>query len=135
MSKHSRRKFLAVGSLATLATASQAMTFDEAKKNINLMHHVFFWLKNPDSVEDLQKVIEGIQTLSKIKSLRMFQLSLPANTPARPVIDSTYSISLFTSFDDVVGHNLYQDDPIHLKFVETYSNLWNKVVVYDSMAL
>lgn len=135
MTKQSRRNFLAVGSLAALASASHAMPPEAVRKNINLMHHVFFWLKNPDSAEDLEKLIEGIQSLSKIKSLRMFQLSLPANTPARPVIDSTYSISLFTSFDDVAGHNLYQDDPIHLKFVETYSNLWNKVVVYDSMAL
>lgn len=135
MDKHSRRKFLTIGSLVTLGTASHAMTFEDIKKSITLMHHVFFWLKNPESAEDLEKLIEGIQTLSKIKSLRMFQISLPANTPARPVIDSTYSISLFTSFDDVVGHNRYQDDPIHLKFVETYSNLWNKVVVYDSMAL
>ncbi len=135
MSKHSRRKFLAVGSLVTLGTASHAMTFEDLKKNITLMHHVFFWLKNPDSAEDLEKLIEGIQTLSKIKSLRMFQISLPANTPARPVIDSTYTISLFTSFDDVAGHNRYQDDPIHLKFIETYSNLWNRVVIYDSMAL
>ena len=135
MTKQSRRNFLAVGSLAALASASHAMPAEAVRKNINLMHHVFFWLKNPDSAEDLEKLIEGIQSLSKIKSLRMFQLSLPANTPARPVIDSTYSISLFTSFDDVAGHNLYQDDPIHLKFVETYSNLWNKVVVYDSMAL
>ncbi len=135
MSKHSRRKFLAVGSLVTLGTASHAMTFEDLKKNITLMHHVFFWLKNPDSAEDLEKLIEGIQTLSKIKSLRMFQISLPANTPARPVIDSTYTISLFTSFDDVAGHNRYQDDLIHLKFIETYSNLWNRVVIYDSMAL
>jgi len=135
MNKQSRRKFMALGSLAALASASHAMPFEDARKSINLMHHVFFWLKNPDSTEDLGKLISGLQTLSKIKSLRMFQLSLPANTPARPVIDSTYSISLYTSFDDVAGHNLYQDDPIHLKFVETYSNLWNKVVVYDSLAL
>jgi hypothetical protein len=135
MDKYSRRKFLTIGSLVTLGTASHAMTIEDIKRNITLMHHVFFWLKNPESAEDLEKLIEGVQTLSKIKSLRMFQISLPANTPARPVIDSTYSISLFTSFDDVAGHNLYQDDPVHLKFVDTYSNLWNKVVVYDSMAL
>ena len=126
---------MALGSLMTLGTVSNAMTFGKGAKDIMLSHHVFFWLKNPDSAEDLNKLIEGIQTLSKIKTLRVFKVGLPANTPPRPVIDASYSISLLTSFDDVKAHNLYQDDPIHLKFVETYSNLWDKVVVYDSMTI
>lgn len=135
MEKQSRRKFLAVGSLATLGAATSAIALTPPKKNVTLVHHVFFWLKNPDSAEDATKLIEGIETLSKIKSLRMFQIGLPANTPSRPVIDTTYNVSLLTSFDDVAGHNQYQDHPIHLKFVETYSNLWEKVVVYDSMSI
>ena len=135
MIKQSRRKFMALGSLMTLSAVSNAMAFEKGAKDIMLSHHVFFWLKNPDSAEDLNKLIEGIQTLSKIKTLRVFKVGLPANTPPRPVIDASYSISLLTSFDDVKAHNLYQDDPIHLKFVETYSNLWDKVVVYDSMTI
>ena len=125
---------MTLGSLMTLSAVSNAMAFEKGK-DIMLSHHVFFWLKNPDSAEDLNKLIEGIQTLSKIKTLRVFKVGLPANTPPRPVIDASYSISLLTSFDDVKAHNLYQDDPIHLKFVETYSNLWDKVVVYDSMTI
>jgi hypothetical protein len=83
MSKQSRRKFLTVGSLATLATASHAMATEDVRKNINLMHHVFFWLKNPDSTEDLEKLIEGIQTLSKIKSLRMVSTQPSCQHPGK----------------------------------------------------
>jgi len=28
---------------------------------------------------------------------------------------------------------VYQKHPIHLKFVEDYSHLWEKVIVYDSV--
>jgi hypothetical protein len=98
-----------------------------------LVHHVFFWLKNPGSKEDLGKLIKGASSLKKIESLRMVKIGLPAGTTKRDVIDDSYSLSLLTIFDDVNGHDTYQDHPIHTKFVETYSPLWSKVVVYDSM--
>jgi hypothetical protein len=36
-------------------------------------------------------------------------------------------------FDDVAGQNIYQDHPIHKKFVDQCSHLWEKVIVYDSI--
>jgi hypothetical protein len=35
-------------------------------------------------------------------------------------------------FKTSADQDSYQTDPIHLKFVETCSALWDKVVVYDS---
>jgi len=126
-----RRKFLTSVSALTLGSFP-ALSENQKEKKV-LVHHVFFWLKNPGSKEDLGKLIEGVNSLKKIESLRMVKIGLPAGTTKRDVIDDSYSLSLLTIFDDVNGHDAYQDHPIHTKFVETYSPLWNKVVVYDSM--
>jgi len=37
-------------------------------------------------------------------------------------------------FDDLAGQKTYQDHPVHRKFVEDCSHLWEKVVVYDAIA-
>lgn len=126
-----RRKFLASVSTLAAATALPALGQNQKGKG-SLVHHVFFWLKNPNSKEDLEKLIEGVNSLKKIESLRMVKIGLPAATIKRDVIDDSYSLSLLTFFDDVKGHDIYQDHPIHTHFVTTYSPLWNKVVVYDS---
>lgn len=96
------------------------------------VHHVYFWLKNPGSREDLAKLQEGLQKLSKVKAIRMFHIGRPADTN-RDVIDRSYSISWLTIFDSGEAQEQYQQDPIHLAFVSEYSSLWSKVVVYDSV--
>jgi hypothetical protein len=127
-----RRKFLVSAPGLALAASIPAFSATSQEKKV-LVHHVFFWLKNPLRKEDLAKLIEGITSLKKIETLRMVKIGVPAGTTKRDVIDDTYSLSLLTVFDDVKGHDAYQDHPIHTTFVETYSPLWNKVVVYDSM--
>jgi len=132
MTKNNRRSFLEKASLLTLgATISSPGIAAPAKPS--LIHHVFFWLKNPSSKEDFEKLIEGISTLQKIETLQDFRLGKPANTPKRDVIDDSYAISLFAVFNDIAGHNVYQEHPIHKKFIESYSHLWTKVQVYDSV--
>ena len=100
-------------------------------KNI-FIHHVFFWLKNPDSKEDRAKLIEGLRKLSKVKVIRQFHIGRHAGTN-RDVIERSYSISWFTVFDNLDDEESYQVDPIHLKFIEECKHLWNKVVVHDSV--
>ena len=128
----SRRKFLASASALTLGAIT--VTGKENGKEA-LVHHVFFWLKNLDSKEDLNKLIEGITTLKKIETLRHIKIGIPAATEKRDVVDASYSISLLAVFDDVKGHDAYQVHPIHTKFVADYSPLWGKVVIYDSQDL
>lgn len=96
-------------------------------------HHVFFWLKNPESKEDLKQLIEGLQKLSKAPTIREFHIGKPANTD-RPVIDSSYSASWLVLFENKEEHDAYQIDPIHLKFVDECSRLWNRVVIYDAVS-
>ena len=98
-----------------------------------LTHHVFFWLKNPASSDDRAKLIEGLRTLQKIETVRQIHIGIPADTEKRSVIDASYSVSELIFFDSIEGQNIYQEHPIHKKFVENCSSLWQKVVVYDSM--
>lgn len=96
------------------------------------IHHVYFWLKNPSSAEDLEKLLDGLDKLSKVKTIKMFHIGKPAATN-RPVIERSYAISWFCLFDDAAGQEAYQVDPIHLKFVEECQHVWDKVIVYDSI--
>lgn len=94
------------------------------------IHHVFFWLKNP-SPENLQKLLAGLKTLEQIKTVRKLYIGVPASTEKREVIDNTYSASELMFFNNLEDQRAYQDDPIHKKFVEDCSHLWEQVVVYD----
>ena len=98
-----------------------------------LIHHVFFWLKNVDSKEDLAKLLNGIRTLGEIEAVRKLHIGVPADTERRDVVDGSYSASELMFFDDVAGHQNYQNHPIHKEFIETCAHLWEKVIVYDSM--
>src|ERR1044071_4553956 len=122
MDKQNRRTFLATAvaltatasGISALATESKPM---ESKNKKMLAHHVFFWLKNTASKEDLNKLIEGLRTLNKIETVRKIHIGTPALTEPRPVIDNSYSVSALSVFDDVAGQKTYQDHPIHKKFV------------------
>jgi hypothetical protein len=132
MSKSTRRKFIASASLLTLAPTLESFPMKEEKPV--LVHHVFFWLKNPDSKEDLAKLIAGVKSLSKIETIRKIHVGVPASTEKRDVVDNSYSVSELMFFDDTAGQKTYQDHPIHQKFIADCSALWEKVVVYDTMS-
>lgn len=105
----------------------------ESKEKKILVHHVYFWLKNPGSKEDLNKLIEGLNTLKKIEHLKLAKIGVPAATEKRDVVDNSYSVSWLNFFDSLEGQEAYQVHPVHLAFVDNYKHLWEKVVVYDSM--
>jgi len=115
---------------AGVITAAQADSMDNKKM---LAHHVFFWLKNPNSKEDRDKLIEGLKTLEKIETVKSLRIGVPASTEKRDVVDNSFSVSELMLFDDVEGQNAYQVHPIHKKFVEDCSHLWEKVIVYDAI--
>lgn len=133
MKNISRRQFVdnagkAIAGTFIVTTTNQQET---EMKNV-FVHQVYFWLKNPNSTEDLGKLIEGLKKLSVVKTIRQFHIGKPAGT-SREVIDGSYSVSWLTIFDTKADQDSYQDDPIHLKFVEECAALWNKVIVYDSV--
>lgn len=127
----SRRTFIVAA--ATLA-ATNAGASPAVNNYPKLVHHVFFWLKNPQSKEDLARLFEGLRTLAKIESVRGVHFGVPASTEKREVVDNSYSASEILFFDDLEGQKVYQDHAIHKKFVADCSHLWERVVVYDALS-
>jgi hypothetical protein len=127
-----RRTFIVAAAGAAAATTLGAAA---AVNNYpKLVHHVFFWLKNPDSKEDLAKLLAGLRTLTKIETVRGAHFGVPASTEKRDVVDNSYSASEILFFDDTAGQKTYQDHPIHKQFVADCSHLWQRVVVYDAIS-
>jgi hypothetical protein len=127
----SRRQFIATTSLLTLAGSTSAIDMQKEKKV--LVHHVFFWLKNPQSTDDRDKLVKGVKALGKIETVRMLHVGVPASTEKRDVVDNSYHVSELMFFDNVEDQQTYQDHPLHQKFIQEHSALWDKVVVYDTI--
>lgn len=131
MKNLSRRNFVKNVSLATAATATFGTAEAKTAKEL-FVHHVYFFLKNPNNEADKTKLLEGLEKLSKVPTIRMVHIGSPASTN-RSVIERGYSVSWLCFFDNLEEQEIYQKHPIHLKFVEDYSYLWEKVIVYDSV--
>lgn len=129
MKKTNRRKFLLTTASAGAAAIVQAAPLQQKDKQI--VHHVFFWLKNPGSVTDRDKLVEGVKTLSKIEAIKELHVGIVAGTEKRDVVDASWGVSELMFFNTLEDQATYQDHPVHLEFIKNYSALWSKVVVYD----
>lgn len=131
----SRRSFLANSSFFSILGIAGIFPFlrpEKKNKKDMFVHHVFFWLKNPESAEEKKNLLEGLKDLVKIELIKTSHVGVPADTN-RPVIERGYHYSLLLLFDSLEDQNAYQEHPIHLKFVEKCSPLWSKVIVYDAV--
>ncbi len=134
MNTSNRRKFIATtASLAVGTIAASAMPLNNIENKYPVVHHVFFWLKNPASKEDRAQLIAGVKTLSKIETVRELRVGVVANTEKRDVVDNSWAVSELMFFSDLAGQATYQNHPIHLEFIKYCSHLWEKVIVYDAV--
>jgi hypothetical protein len=140
MNSTGRRKFLVgtalLGAAAAVAADQSVVNKSGGKDALpKLLHHVFFWLKNPDSAADRAALIAGVKSLAAIETVRSIHVGIPASTEKREVVDNSYHVSELLCFDDLEGQSIYQTHPLHQKFVDECSHLWSKVVVYDALAV
>jgi hypothetical protein len=132
--KSTRRKFIATtAALAAGTVTASAISLKEQKEEWPIVHHVFFWLKNPGSTEDRDKLVAGVKTLAKIETVRKLRVGIVASTEKRDVVDNSWAVSELMFFSDLAGQATYQTHPIHLEFIKNCSHLWEKVIVYDAM--
>ena len=96
-----------------------------------ITHAVFFWLNNPNSIEDRDRLIAGVRGLSAIETVRSLVVGVPAETTDRDVVDGSYGVSEILTFDSVEDEGIYQVHPLHQKFIAEHEHLWSKVTVYD----
>lgn len=120
---------LAVAGLFPLSKKAMA---GEVKITGALVHHVYFWLKEPKNEAHKKQLLKGLNELLTVKNIKLSHVGFPAGTENRDVVDHSYSVSYMVMFDNKSDQDAYQVDPIHLKFVEEYQHLWGKVIVYDS---
>jgi len=134
--QNSRRKFIkktAVGMAATGLMAAGCST-SEPGIGTRFIHHVFFWLKEPVTTEAREKFEKALKELVTIETIIDYHLGIPAGT-SREVIDASYTYSLLTTYKNKADQDIYQTHPKHLKFIEDCQDLWERVVVYDSVSI
>lgn len=96
------------------------------------LHMVYFWLREGAGSDDAQKLAEGCRRcLTGIPGVLRLEVGFPAGT-ARNVVDNSYGVALLVEFADSAAHDIYQDHPDHLRFIEECRALWSRVQVYDT---
>jgi len=132
MANLNRKTFILSGVALAAGTVASAMPSTE-KNKYPVVHHALFWLKNPTSIADRDKLVAGVKTLSKIKTVKELRVGVVASTEKREVVDNSWGVSELMFFDDLEGQASYQTDPIHLEFIKNCEHLWEKVIVYDAI--
>lgn len=121
-----------MGGAAGIAAAAGVAPAQAAGRNERVfVHHVYFWLKEPGNAAARDALIDGLRRLTAAPDIQWSHIGLPAESE-RGVVDDSYSVSWLVFFADRAAEARYQVDPIHLKFVEECSPLWERVVVYDT---
>jgi len=128
------KRFAALGALLGLSASDKIMASTNQKIDKLFLHHVFFWMNDPESPESRKKFEKGLQLLGSIETIKIKQIGVPADTE-RDVIDNTYHYSFMVGFKNKKDHDIYQKHKTHLEFIDTCSSLWNKVLVYDCVSV
>ena len=72
---NNRRKFIGTAvAIAAGTIVAKAIPKTTMESKYPVVHHVFFWLKNPESKEDKDKLIAGIKALKKIEHTIKFRV-------------------------------------------------------------
>lgn len=122
--------------LAALAVAAAALGRGEAAAAAGegslLAHDVFFSL-NDNSEAARQALVAACQKyLSGHKGVVWFAVGTLAKELNRPVNDQAWDVGLHVYFKDKASHDLYQEHPRHLQFIEENKANWKTVRVFDS---
>lgn len=132
--KTNRRKFIATAAtMAATVAVANALPLTNMTNRYPIVHHALFWLKNPESKEDRDKLVAGVKSLGKIETIKELHVGIVASTEKRDVVDNSWGVSEVMFFADLAGQATYQSHPIHQEFIKTHSHLWAKVVVYDAI--
>ncbi len=127
------KKVLAGVAATSIIPFAKKASAGEVKIEGALVHHVYFWLKEPDNKSHRQQFEEAIEKLLKVETIKLSHFGVPARTEKRDVVENSYTYSYMVMFDSISDQDKYQVHPVHLNFVEKNAHLWDKVIVYDSV--
>ncbi len=98
-------------------------------------HTVFFWLKEPNNLLHRQTFESSLKRfINNSEYIQTEHIGVPADTD-RAVIDNSYTYCLSLGFSSKKNQDKYQDEPVHKVFIEESGDLWEKVLVYDSISI
>ena len=118
---------------SSLSDTSANEKTTEMKQKPTLIHTVFFWVKEGTSDGDKAFFEQGLAKLGTCPQIQDFYWGPPAPTEARDVVDNSYSYAINVHFASVADQDAYQQEPIHLAFIEDHKDIWERVVVYDNV--
>ncbi|WP_298473870.1 Dabb family protein [uncultured Maribacter sp.] len=124
--------------ILVIVLISAVNSYGQEKKTMkefdsNFAHTVYFWLKNPESKEDKASFVASLQKfLNASKYAKTNFIGYPPKA-SREVVDGSFTFSLIVTFESAEAQQKYQEEDVHLKFIEESSHLWTKVIVYDSV--
>ena len=104
----------------------------EKNSQYTFVHHVYFWLNNPESRADYDDLVAGLKKLSAVTTIGSFYIGKPADTN-RDVIDRSYSVSWLALFANKADQDSYLVAAVRMQVIEDCEQLWRKVFVYESV--
>ena len=130
-----KRTVLTTILLILTVTAYGQKKKDMNKFDSNFVHTVFFWLKNPDDSQDRGAFEKSLRKfLDNSKYAKTNFIGVPPKA-SREVVDGSFTYSLVVTFESPEAQEKYQTEEAHLVFIEESSQLWTKVIVYDSTGI
>lgn len=120
-----------MASCTTNTTESTEIKVESLSKG-NIIHQVYFWLKEGITEEEEMDFLEFFRLLKTIPGIKSIYVGKPAPTNPRPVVDNSFSYSITVSYEGMDEINVYEVHPIHLDAIEKYKKYWVKVEVKDS---
>jgi len=105
---------------------------EEKKAVPQIGHMVYFQLKEPNA-ENRKKLVDACKKyLHDHPGTVYFSAGIISDDFKRDVNDREWDVALHLVFKDKAAHDVYQDAPRHLKFIEENKAGWKKVRVFDS---
>ena len=106
----------------------------EVQLSGRFVHHVLFWLVEPENPSARTEFEGALRDLASIDLVVANHLGVPAATN-REVIENSYTFSMVLTFANKADQDAYQIHPDHLKFIDKYGHLWSKVTVMDTESI
>lgn len=96
------------------------------------VHSVIVYFKKETPPAKVEACIADChKVLAKIASVKSLWAGRPAEKATKDLAVKDFQVGLTLLFDNYEGLKAYEDDPAHVKFVETYLPVVEKILVYD----
>lgn len=94
------------------------------------VHTVYIWFKEGVTEEQRAQMYADTEALKEIEVVKALYTGKPASTD-RPIVERSYDFAIIVHFENLAGHDAYQQHPTHLALLKNHSSLWEKVMITD----